>query len=505
MLKILTPAQIKALDAFTIQDGQIPSIDLMERACRAFTKWFTEYFDTQNTIGVVCGTGNNGGDGMGIARILKDLGYAITVWVVRGGVTESIDFKINVDKARQDGLAIIEIAGESDEVPLEGCDVLVDAIFGSGLSRPPTGIYAHVIENMNRAKATRVAVDIPSGLMADAPSPGPVVKAHYTVSFQLPKLTFFLPEYYTRVGTWVLVDIGLHKGFIKESKSSHFYLTQKDPRRILRDRSTFDHKGNYGHALVVAGSFGKMGAALLTARAAMRSGLGLLTARIPRCGYTVLQSGVPEAMVDVDNHEHCLSGSIELDHYTALGIGPGLGKSPETLAAFTRILNDFGKPMVIDADALNMISENRNLLPLVPEGSILTPHPGEFERLVGKWQDDFDRLEKQKRLAAELRSVVILKGAFSSIADPNGRVFFNSTGNPGMATGGSGDVLTGIITGLMAQRYESLQAAQLGVYLHGLSGDLAASEMGINSLIATDLVDFLSPAFRRIRGKSSLF
>jgi len=498
MLKILPAKQIKDLDAYTIEHGSIASIDLMERACRAFVNWFVEHFDDRRTIGIVCGTGNNGGDGLGIARMLKGLGYSVKVWVVKGSVLESIDFKINLDRARKDKIEIVELVHESDERLFGDRHVLIDAVFGSGLTRPAEGIYAKVITCINKMEAQRVAIDIPSGLMADSPSTDPVVKADYTVSFQLPKLSFFLPQYHSFVGEWTLVDIGLNKDFIKGAETSHFYITQKDPRKILKRRSKFDHKGDYGHALLIAGSFGKMGAAILASRAALRSGLGLLTVHIPRCGYSILQTCVPEAMVSVDKHEEFLSREPGLDNYSTIGIGPGLGMSTETVKAYRNILQNFRKPMVIDADGLNILAENRELLHLIPEGSILTPHPKEFERLVGKWQNDFERLEKQKQLAAQLKSVIVVKGAYSSVASPDGKVYFNSTGNPGMATGGTGDVLTGILTGLMAQHYDPLQAAQLGVYLHGLAGDLAISEKGMNSLIASDIIDYLASAFLRL-------
>ena len=498
MLKILPTGTIKALDAYTIEQGSIASIDLMERACRAFVSWFVEKFDNTQSIGVVCGTGNNGGDGLGIARLLYEHGYSVKVWVVKGTVPESIDFKLNLDNARTSKLEIVELASEADESFFSDRQILIDGLFGSGLTRPLSGIYAWVIECMNKAGATRVAIDIPSGLLADSPSVGPVVHADYTVSFQLPKLAFMFPENYSVVGDWAVVDIGLNKDFIKKAETDHFYLIPKDPRRILKKRSKFDHKGVYGHALIVAGSKGKMGAAILAARAAMRSGPGLLSVHVPKCGYQIIQSAVPEAMATVDQHDDYFTDQIDLQTFSAIGIGPGLGTSRETIKAYEDILKDWAKPMVIDADALNIMGENKDLLELVPAGSILTPHPKEFERMVGKWQNDFERMDRQKELAKRLRSVVVLKGANSAIASPEGKVCFNSTGNPGMATGGAGDVLTGILTGLLAQGYDCFQAAILGVYVHGLSGDLAVLEYGMNSLIASDLVNYLPPAFLRL-------
>lgn len=498
MVKILTTAQIKALDAYTIEQGSIASIDLMERACRAFVNWLIERFDNQKTIGIICGTGNNGGDGLGIARMLNDLGYPVKVWIVKGTVSESSDFKINLDRAKKNKVEILEVVNESDERFFADRKILIDAVFGSGLTRPITGIYAKVIESINKAVAHKIAVDIPSGLMADAPTTGPVAIADCTISFQLPKLSFFFPQYHPFLGNWTLVDINLNKEFIRQAETKNFLITQKDSRKILRKRSKFDHKGTFGHALLIAGSFGKMGAAILASRAALRAGLGLLTVHVPKVGYSILQTALPEPMVSVDPHEEFFTNAPEVAAYSVIGFGPGVGKATETANAFRSILEQFKKPMVIDADGLNILAENRELLALVPPGSILTPHPKEFERLVGKWNDDFERLDKQRQLAAQLQSIVVLKGAFSSITAPDGTAYFNSTGNPGMATGGTGDVLTGILTGLMAQGYDSLQVAQLGVYLHGLSGDLALPEKGMSSMIASDLIDFLPSAFLRL-------
>jgi NAD(P)H-hydrate epimerase len=290
----------------------------------------------------------------------------------------------------------------------------------------------------------------------------------------------------------------LNKDFIKKADTEHYYLTPKDARRILKKRSKFDHKGTYGHALLIAGSKGKMGAAILAARAALRSGLGLLSLHVPACGYQIVQTAVPEAMSFVDKHEDFFTGAITLNNFSAIGIGPGLGTSDETVSAFAEVLKGFTKPMVIDADGLNILGAHKDLYHLIPPGTILTPHPKEFERMAGPCENDFDRLAKLKKLAVQLQSIVVLKGAHTAIASPEGTVCFNSTGNPGMATGGTGDVLTGILTGLLAQGYDSLRAAHLGVFLHGLAGDLAVPEYGMNSLIASDLVNFLPSAYLRL-------
>jgi ADP-dependent NAD(P)H-hydrate dehydratase / NAD(P)H-hydrate epimerase len=300
------------------------------------------------------------------------------------------------------------------------------------------------------------------------------------------------------VGEWTVVDIGLDKSFIKRSLTTDFMLSRKGVRKLLKTRSRFDHKGTFGHALLIAGSLGKMGAAVLSAKAALRAGVGLLTIHAPKCGYTVLQTGVPEAMMSSDVDDEVFTTTPNLESYNSLGVGPGLGRNDKTVKALKDVMSKFGKPMVIDADALNILSANREMLHLVAPGSILTPHPKEFERLAGAWSNDFMRLEKQKTLARELNSVVVLKGAYTSIVSPDGRVFFNGTGNPGMATGGTGDVLTGILTGLLAQ-YSAMDAAVLGVHLHGLAGDLGVVDLGQESLVAGDLIQYLPAAFRQLR------
>jgi NAD(P)H-hydrate epimerase len=496
MLKILSTSQIRELDAYTIQHRPIASIDLMENACHAVFTWITEHYSPEKKMGIVCGTGNNGGDGLGIARLLSGAGYKVQVWIVKGNVSESADFKVNLQ--RLSGKVDVSYISEKNQAgELSSPDIIIDAIFGSGLSRPAEGIYADVINSINESNAEKIAIDIPSGLMADKPSEGAIVKARHTLSFQVPKLAFLFPKHHEFVGNWVLLDIGLHKDFLRKIETPYYYFIRKDVRKILHVRSKFDHKGKFGHALLVAGGFGKMGAAVLAARAALRAGLGLLTVHVPRSGYNILQTTIPEAMASIDEQGDVFANCPSLNGYNAIGIGPGLGQSEITVQAFRQILIKSKTPFVIDADALNMLAGHRELLQLVPPGSILTPHPKEFERIAGEWKNEFERLEKQKRLAHELKSVVVLKGANTAIASPDGKVFFNSSGNPGMAKGGSGDVLTGILTGLMAQQYSALEAAQLGVFLHGFAGDLGAYEKGMNCLIASDIIEFLPEAFKR--------
>ena len=492
MLKILNTTQIKALDKATIEGEPIASIDLMERASMAFVRWFVVKFNYKQKVGIICGTGNNGGDGLAIARLLTERRYNIAVWIVRGSAPETEDFKANL--ARLSGVTPTIITAKPTDALFNGVDVLVDALFGSGLSRALEGTYAGVVETLNRADGVRVAVDVPSGLMCDAPSSGPIVKADFTVTFQLPKLTFMLPEYGAFVGHWELVDIGLSKSHIAQAETSNFFLTSAWARTQINPRKKFTHKGDHGKALVVAGSYGMMGACVLTTRATLRSGAGLVTAHVPRCGYDIIQSSAPEAMASVDAHESYLTTVPDLEGYTCIGIGPGLGTHGSSAKVVEKVLLS-GKPAVIDADAINLIVEH-GLQKLLHSKAVLTPHPGEFRRLAGDWANDFARLELQRKLSVQTGATIVLKGAHTSIATRDGHVRFNSTGNPGMATGGSGDVLTGIITGLLAQGLDPSVAAALGVYLHGKAGDRALAQMGGHAIIASDIIDMIPSSLR---------
>jgi len=495
MLKILSAVQTKDLDQFTIEHEPIAPIDLMERACHAFTDWYIQHFQSDKKTGIVCGPGNNGGDGLGIARMLSRLGYSVNVWVVKGDLKESESFKKNLE--RIEGIRLSEISADANRELFDGCHVIIDALFGSGLSRPLEGIFSQVVSCINQTEAIRIAVDIPSGLLADSPSTGEIVRADYTISFQLPKLAFFFPENHKWVGHWLLVDIGLSNVFIESVYSGNYFITENSIKKIIRPRDQFSHKGNYGHALLIAGSHGKMGACILASKAALRSGVGLLTVQVPACGYSIIQTSAPEAMAFVDVSENHFSSPPEDLNFSCIGIGPGIGVDSETAKALAKILKQFKKPMVIDADGLNIMATHRELLQLIPEGSILTPHPKEFERMAGHWTNDFEKLKLLRTFSAQLKCIIVLKGAYTSIASPEGNVFFNSTGNPGMATGGSGDVLTGLLTGILAQGYSSQETALLGTYLHGLAGDLAASESSKN-LIASDIIQGIPSAYRKL-------
>lgn len=492
-MKLFTVPQIRAWDAYTIAHEPISSLQLMERASTAFVKWFCERFDDRCTINVVCGMGNNGGDGLVIGRLLLQKCYNVHIFVVRHSAGGSPDFEANL--ARLHPTTTVHWITESTDIPnFSAQSLVIDALLGSGLSRPTQGILAEVIQKINASSATIIAVDIASGLFADTTNAlsDIIIKPDYTVSFQCPKLAFVQPQSAEYVGEWQVVDIGLSAAYAEATATPYFFSTASfiNDFKISNRRKKYAHKGSFGHALLIGGSYGKIGAIVLSSKACLRSGVGLLTVQTPRCGYDILQTSLPEAMALPDWHWMVNTTVPNIDGYSAVGIGPGLGKDPLTLQLLRELLPKLTQPTVFDADALNLLSEHRELLTLLPPNSILTPHPKEFQRLLGHpWQDDFDKLSLLQTFAQQHQVIVCLKGAHTAVALPNGTLYFNSTGNPGMATGGSGDVLTGIITGLLAQGIPPHQAAIFGVYQHGAAGDRAAQKCTQPGLIASDIIN----------------
>ena len=503
-MKILSAAQIRQADAYTIRHEPITSLDLMERASQTFVSWFTERFPEHGQkLYILCGPGNNGGDGLAVARLLHQEFYEVEIILCKIGSGVSADFAANLD--RLPGFAAIprHTLHPGDPMPVftEG-GLLLDAIFGSGLNRPVTGYWAELFRHINRQNNIVIAIDISSGMFADRPTSSACIEADHTFSFEMPKLAFLFPENNNYTGTWHYRSIGLHPDFLRSVQTPFHYLDRALARSVLKPRAKYDHKGTFGHALLLAGSHGKMGAAVLAARGCLRSGAGLLSIHAPACGYEILQIAVPEAMVMTDPEPNYLSSIPDLSPYAAIGIGCGIGRDSASAQALQLLLSQAGQPLVLDADALNLLAADPALLNELPPASILTPHPKEFERLFGKTRNNFERNELQRAKSRELNVFILLKGAHSCVTTPGGDAYFNSTGNPGMATGGSGDVLTGIITGLLAQGYSSLEAALLGMYLHGLAGDLAAGLHGQESMVAGDLADNLGRAFQKLRTKN---
>lgn len=501
MVKLLSARQIRDWDAYTIEHEPISSRMLMERAAAAFADWLYALTGSSSPLHIFCGPGNNGGDGLAAARLLLQRGCEVVVWLADFGQSCSEDRQLQLEILHHYRLPVHILSAETfPTIPANA--VVVDGLMGAGLNRPLTGAMAACIHWLNTLPNLRVAIDIPSGLPVDTLPQGPVLKADYTFSFQLPKLSFLLPSCGGLAGQWTVGNIGLLPEALAQLESHEFWVTQEAVAAMLRARDRFSHKGTMGHALLIAGSRGKIGAALLAAEACLRAGAGLLTVHIPTAGISPLLARLPEAMVSEETTSAHWWTVPALDAFHALGVGPGLGDHAASLTALGSLLKDCKKPLVLDADALNMLAQKPSLLDLVPPDTILSPHPKEFERLFGAAADETARIRLLRQQAVERRWVIILKNAYTIIALPNGDLFFNSSGNAGMATAGTGDVLTGLLTGLLARGYKPADAAILGVYLHGLAGDLASAEWGQESLIASDLIDFLGKAFRTLAGGS---
>ncbi len=506
-MKIFSAAQIKAWDAYTIKNEPISSVDLMERASLAFTNWFVENYDKNEHPAIFCGIGNNGGDGLAIARLLLERGYLAKIYVVRFATKTSQDFDINYERLKKIA-EVIELKDEVDIPNLSAFSVVIDGIFGSGLSRQATGVALGVIRRINESiNKEIISIDIASGLFCDAHTAEieKVIHPTHTVSFQTPKLSFLLPENAIAVGKWHTLPIGLHPKYYAETSSQYEFTDFELIKKVYQPRTKFSHKGTFGHALLLAGSYGKIGAAVLSTKAILSSGAGLLTTYLPQCGYTVMQSSVPEAMCLTDENKTIITQIPSTKKYKAIGIGPGIGQEKPTFEAIKALLHRPNLPrLLLDADAINIIAQNRALVEKTPKNSIFTPHPKEFERLAGKTANHFERLEALKNFCQNHKVYLVLKGAHSAIGTPKGKIYFNSTGNAGMAAAGSGDVLTGIITGLLSQPYSVKDAVLLGVFLHGLAGDLALENQSEESLMASEITNNLGKAFNHIKNENSI-
>jgi len=496
---ILNAKQTRLADAYTIEHEPIASIDLMERASTSFVNAFYQNHDPKNKIAIVCGTGNNGGDGLAISRILINKGYQVQAYVVQLKEGGSDDFKTNY--GRLDAIATIKIISDTKSIAaFDEYKTIIDALFGSGLTRAVTGLYAEVINSINKMVDTDViSVDIPSGLSVDRPTEadeqGSIINANTTISFQVPKLSFFIPENYQYVGQWKVVDIGLNQDYINRQESDYSTIEDSEIEKSLPKRNKFAHKGTFGHGQLFGGSSGKMGAATLAAKAFLRSGAGLLTVTIPESGVKIMQTSVPEAMVLEQPGEQHITFFNASPLADTFGIGPGLSQEKATAKALGDFLVENDRPLVLDADALNILSTHREMLSLLPKDTIITPHIKEFDRLAGTSANNWQRLDKAREFSQKWQLITVLKGAHTAVINSNGKIRFNTTGNPGMATGGSGDVLLGIITSLRAQGLTAIDSATAGTFIHGSAGDFAANKKSMTSLIAGDIIEALSDVF----------
>ncbi|KAI9430017.1 Ribokinase-like protein [Russula earlei] len=487
---LLSPQQIQQWDAYTILHEPISSIDLMERAARHCVDWIISNDHIRTSIKIFCGKGNNGGDGLAIARLLLQQQIPATVYILEFGAKGTDDFQLNLQRLHSLTKDIHFIQSPDFFPPVGKEDLVIDALFGSGLNRPLQDLNAAIVQHINQSGARIIAIDVPSGLFLDKSAKGnPVVTANYTLTFQSLKLCLMVAENARYFGEVAVLDIGLHPLFLQETEATFSLLSKEEIARGIKPRPGFSHKGTYGHALLIAGNTGKMGAALLAAKACLRSGVGLLTVNVPKNELPILQTSLHEAMATIREEE-----DHSYDGYASIGIGPGIGTAGSSEAIVRNLLENYAKPVVWDADAVTILGKNKQWLEQLSPGSILTPHPKEFERLFGASDNDFDRLNKAIELSKQYPLVIVLKGHYTLIAF-NGKGWFNTTGNAGMAKGGSGDMLTGMLTALLAQGYTPLQATVTGVYLHGLSADLTLEEQSMESMLPSDTIENIGKAF----------
>jgi len=497
-MKIFSVQQMRRADEATLKAQQITSLELMERAStQIFNLIHSRLQGSQTLIHVFCGLGNNGGDGLVLARLLLEHGYAVKTYIVNFSENRSNEFLVNYDRLKEISKEWPTQLKSEDNFPdIRQEDMVIDAIFGIGLNRSIVPWVGSLLKHINQSRGFVLSIDIPSGLYLDkAPeNKEEVIFANVTVTFQLPKLVFFLPETGIYSQDIEVIDIGLDQRFLMEEKGIASLISKREVLPLYKTRYKFSHKGDFGHCAIIGGSYGKIGSVVLATKSALKTGAGLTTAIIPECGYEVLQSSVPEAMVITDDEDDELI-EINLNFQpSSIGIGVGMGTGVKTVKAFEAFLQPNEVPLVIDADAINILSKHPEFLAYIKPQTIFTPHPKELSRLIGEWKDDFDKLEKTKEFSKQYDVIVVIKGA-NTIIIYQDQMYINTSGNPGMASAGSGDVLTGVITGLLSQKYEPLHAAVFGVYLHGSAGDIAVQSNGFEGTIASDLVANIGSAF----------
>lgn len=498
-MKILSTKQLQAFDSAIVTSGTYSEVELVHKAGDALAKALRKTCSSKQPIYFLCGTGKNGADALVSAQILSKSDYDCHILIIHFSEKNHPVFTAILDEVQKESLQIEHINSISSFPELPSSSVLIDAMVGTGISRAPSGLLSEVISKVNALQNKQIiSVDLPSGLSAEGETfGGEVIEADITLTFEFPKLALMMPDKYQYVGNWQLLELGIDKKFSQPPVTPFRYIDMEIIEEISKKlrRSKFSHKGNFGHPLVIAGSKGKVGAAVLCTKASLRSGAGLITCYSPQCSYNIIQTTLPEAMVLLDPDDNYISNlEIDLSPYSCGIIGPGIGMNPKTIDLFPEILKKLNFPLVVDAEALNIISTNIALLELLPKLSILTPHPKEFSRLVGSSTSSVEQLDRQINFSKRYQQVLILKGAHTSITFPNGDVYFNSTGNPGMSTAGSGDVLSGIIGALLAQGLSSEDASILGVFVHGMAGDLAAMRLGAIGMIANDIIDSLPKA-----------
>lgn len=502
-MKIFTAAQIHELDKYTIEHEPVKGIDLMERAAKALAAAIMEEWADSTPMVVFAGPGNNGGDALAVARLLADAGYKVSVYLFNIHDKLSDDCAANRDRlVEQRKAQFTEISVNFDPPKLNADTVVVDGLFGSGLNKTLMGGFASLVKYVNQSPCQVVSIDLPSGLMCEDNTynvNANIIRANLTLTIQQKKLSMLFADCQQFIGRLKVIDIRLSPEYIMQTEAKCRILEENDVAPLLRRRSDFANKGTMGHSLIVAGSFGMSGAAVLATKACLRSGVGKVTVHTPARNYDIMQISVPEAVLQLDKDDYEFSESVACDDFDSLGIGPGLGLSESTAVALIGQISRAKCPVVADADAINILASHQAWIQQLPKDIILTPHPKEFDRLMGSTSASaYDRLMRARQMAARIHGYIILKGHYSALCLPDGTVLFNPTGNSGMATAGSGDVLTGIITALLARGYDQRDACAIGMYLHGLAGDIAAKELGKESLIASDIINYLPKAFKRL-------
>lgn len=503
-MKIFTSTQIHELDKYTIEHEPITSLNLMERAAKALTRAIEEEWSNRTPVVVFAGPGNNGGDALAVARMLGEDGYQVNVFLFNIHNKLSADCASNKKRLIESKRAkqFTEVTVNFDPPQLEAGMLVVDGLFGSGLNKPLAGGFASLVKYINQSAAKVVSIDLPSGLMAEDNTyniSANIIRADLTLTLQQKKLAMMLADNQIYLGRLKVLDIRLSPEFIQKTESKFSILEENDIRLLMKPRGDFAHKGTMGTALIIAGSYGMSGASVLATKACLRAGTGKVITHTPKRNYEIMQISVPEAVLQMDSEETIFSEPVDTDYYSAMGIGPGLGTNESTAIALIAQLRRSTCPTVVDADALNILASHRAWMQQLPKDIIFTPHPRELDRLAGNTSSNcMERLDKAIELAERLQGYIILKGHYSALCHPNGKVEFCSTGNSGMATAGSGDVLTGIITALLTRGYKQADACRLGMHLHGLAGDLAAKDLGKESLIASDIIQYLPKAFLRM-------
>ncbi|MBN9297490.1 MAG: NAD(P)H-hydrate dehydratase [Filimonas sp.] len=495
-MKLLSAEQIRQWDSYTIANEPVSAIDLMERAASRCTEWILEHYPGLKSVKICCGKGNNGGDGLAIARQLIIAGIKPEIFILEFGAKGTEDFQQNLSRLHELTNDIYFLQEEGFFPAFSDNDIIIDALFGSGLNRPLQDLAALLVKHINNTRATVISIDLPSGLYIDKSAAGnTIVEATHTLTFQSLKLCLLMAENAAYFGNVQVLNIGLADPFLQTIDTPYLLTSIKDIAGIYKPRKAFAHKGTYGHALLIAGNTGKMGAALMAAKACLRSGAGLLTVQVPETSFSTIHVSLPEAM--------CISREadlVEWSKYATVGIGPGLGTDSDSVALVKQVIESYNNPLLLDADALNIVSTHAGLLAKLPPQSILTPHPKEFDRLFGNHANDFERLETARQVSLEHPLVIVLKGHYTAIVF-NGITHFNTTGNAGLAKGGSGDILTGIITALLAQKYNPADAAILGVFLHGLAADLSLDQQSMESVLPTDVIESLGHAWEVVKGE----